>query len=61
MDEVTRRDLFAMAALQGLLACPTTLVKAQDLASECYEIADAMLWEATDGREGKSFPEARPG
>jgi len=49
VDEVTRRDLFAMAALQGLLACPTTRIKAEDLAGQCYEIADAMLYEAMMG------------
>lgn len=55
MDKVTRRDLFAMAALQGLLACPTTRIKAQDLADQCYQIADAMLFESTDGAEGKPW------
>ena len=59
MDKVTRRDLFAMAALQGLLACPTTRIKAQDVAAQCYQIADAMLWDSSCGREGHPWPEAQ--
>lgn len=45
MEEVTRRDLFAMAALQGLLASPG-MVKGEDLAKTSYHIADAMIFEA---------------
>ena len=60
MDEVTKRDLFAMAALQGLLACPTTVVKAEHLASECFKIADAMLFEGTAGEQGEAYPARLP-
>lgn len=45
MDELSRRDLFAMAALQGILAGPT-MIKAHDLAKQSYQIADAMIWES---------------
>lgn len=44
MDDLSDRDLFAMAALQGLLAGPT-VIKSDRLAEHAYQIADAMLAE----------------
>ena len=49
MDEVTKRDLFAMAALQGLLAGPT-MVKSAQLAQYAYQIADQMMDESVTPR-----------
>ena len=45
MDDVSRRDLFAMAALQGLLAGPS-MIKAESVAKYAYQIADAMIYES---------------
>lgn len=39
----TLRDQFAMAALQGLIACGPHDCKITELASEAYTYADAML------------------
>jgi hypothetical protein len=44
MDEMTTRDLFAMAALQGLLAGPS-MVKSDQIAKYSYQLADLMLAE----------------
>lgn len=44
MDDLSDRDLFAMAALQGLLAGPTKF-QVENIASYAYQIADAMLAE----------------
>ena len=44
MDEVTRRDLFAMAALQGLLSGPT-MIRAEKLAGYARQLGDAMMNE----------------
>ena len=56
MDEVTRRDLFAMAALQGLLSGPT-MIGAPKLAIFSYQIADAMIFESSGGAEGEAIEE----
>ena len=55
MDELSRRDLFAMAALQGILAGPT-LIKAHDLAKQSYRIADAMIWEGNAKTDAMGCP-----
>lgn len=60
MDEVSKRDLFAMAALQGLLACPTTRIKAHDVARQCYQIADAMVHESYKPFDPSGVPIEEP-
>ena len=55
MDELSKRDLFAMAALQGILAGPT-LIKAHDLAKQSYRIADAMVWESNAKTDAMGVP-----
>ena len=42
IPEVTLRDLFAMNALNGILASPTFSGTPDQLASYAYEYADAM-------------------
>lgn len=49
MDEVTKRDLFAMAALQGLFACPVNRINYEDMPMRSYQIADAMILESRRG------------
>lgn len=39
----TLRDQFAMAALQGLIACETTHGNHEEFAEWAYEYADAMI------------------
>jgi hypothetical protein len=56
MDEMTTRDLFAMAALQGLLAGPS-MVKASDLARYSYKIADEMIAESQKAPSAEPVPE----
>jgi hypothetical protein len=53
-DAESDRDLFAMAALQGLLAGPN-MIKSEELAKYCYQIADAMIAESI-----KSIPKDTP-
>jgi hypothetical protein len=52
MDELSKRDLMAMAALQGLLAGPG-MVKASEIARYAYQLADDMIaqsWVVWDGK-----------
>lgn len=44
-DEMTMRDRFAMAALQGLLACPNTMGDHAKFAKAAYQLAATMLAE----------------
>lgn len=43
VDELTARDYFASAYMQGVSANPERLYRVADLAKEAYEMADAML------------------
>ena len=43
MPELTLRDLFAMAALTGMLANPTNEERSECLEMEAYSYADSML------------------
>jgi len=44
-DGLTKRDVFAIAAMQGIVANPCTAIKCtyEDIADEAYKYADFML------------------
>lgn len=44
-EQATLTDLMAMAAMQGLLACPDegVLIDYVAMADKCYQMADAMM------------------
>lgn len=48
--ELTPRDLFAMFALVGLLGKPSVYGRAEVVAREAYEWADAMLETRAKGK-----------
>jgi hypothetical protein len=52
--ELTRRDTFALAAVQGLLARDPAYGTWDDLACDAWSIADAML-----ARRNKGMPNAK--
>lgn len=43
IEPITPRDLFACAALAGLLSDPNCVGLQEDIAQECFKFADAML------------------
>lgn len=58
MDEISKRTLFAMAALQGLLAGPT-MMRSADIAKFSYQLADDMMLEDMKPWDGKSIAERK--
>lgn len=54
-EGMTRREYFAAAALQGLLACPNwPAVSWESLVGQSYKLADAMLAERAKREGGAS-------
>ena len=48
---ITARDLFAAAALQGLLACSTTCITDDKFVEDPWRLADAMMAKRGGNRE----------